>query len=149
MTKRSISFVIALVATSPAFAQVDAYSLRSKYGPPLDRDTFTVRPRIEMVVDYGPSKQVCKIQLPSGKQIVGTVPEGMVTKQQVHEVLDEVIPPSIRGKELNTIMTATGAPMLFITVYEHVTIGEFQIGDMGRGITVTFKDPACAKQTAP
>jgi hypothetical protein len=149
MTKRSISFVIALVATSPAFAQVDAYSLRSKYGPPLDRDTFTVRPGIEMVVDYGPSKQVCKIQLPSGMQIVGTVPVGTVTKQQIHEVLNDVVPSSIRGKELNHLMEATGAPMLFITEYEHVSIEEFQIGGMGKGINVTFKDLACAKQTAP
>jgi len=43
-----------------------------------------------MVVDYGPSKQVCKIQLPSGMKIVGTVTVGATTKEQVDEVLNEV-----------------------------------------------------------
>src|SRR5450432_3558175 len=113
--KFAISFAIALVAASSAFAQVDAYRLRSKYGQPLDRETFTVRPGIELVVDYGPSKQACRIQLPSGKKIVGTVPDGAITKHQIDEVLDEVVPQSIRGKELGKGMTGTGAPMLFVT----------------------------------
>jgi hypothetical protein len=149
MTKCPISFAVALVAASSAFAQVDAFSLRSKYGPPLDRDTFTVRPGIEMVVDYGPSKQVCRIQLPSGMRIVGTVPPGAVAKQQIDQVLDEVLPPSIRGKEVNRGTMATGVPMFFITEYEHVTIGELQVDGIGKGITVTFKDEACPKRMAP
>src|SRR5882724_2203422 len=98
MTKFPISFAVVLLAASSAIAQEDAYSLRSKYGPPLDRETFKVRPGIEMVVDYGPSKQVCKIQLPSGMKIVGTVTVGATTKEQVDEVLNEVVPPPIRGK---------------------------------------------------
>ena len=69
--KVAIGFAIVFIAASPAFAQIDTFSLRSKYGVPLDRETFAVRQRIEMVVDYGPSKQVCRIQLPSGIQIVG------------------------------------------------------------------------------
>ena len=101
-----------------------------------------------MVVDYSAGKQVCRIQLPSGKKIVGTVPHGAITKQQIDEVLNEVVPPSIRGRELARMMTATGAPMLFVTAYEHVTIGESQIAYVGKGITVTFKDSTCPKQTA-
>lgn len=128
---------------------LNAYSLRSKYGPPLDRETFTVRPGIEIVADNGPSKQVCRIQLPSGMKIVGTVPVGAVTKQQSDEVLNEVVPSLIRGKELNRIAMATGAPMHFLTVYEHVTISESQIEGVGQGVTVNFKDPACWKQTVP
>ena len=148
--KYAISFVVALVAASSEFAQVDAFSLRSKYGPPLDRDTFTVRPGVEMVVDYGPGKQVCRIELPSGMQIVGTVPAGTITKQQIDEVLNEVVPPSIRGKELNRRMVATpGARMFFVTEYENVTIGELQVDGVGKGITVTFKDAACPKRQAP
>src|SRR5258708_13797214 len=100
MTKFVISFAVVWVGASSGIAQVDAYSLRSKYGPPLDRETFKVRPGIEMVVDYGPSKQACKIQLPSGMKIVGTVPVGATTKEQVDEVLNEVVPPPIRGKEV-------------------------------------------------
>jgi hypothetical protein len=149
MTKCAISFAVVLLAASSAFAQVDAYNLRAKYGQPLDREIFTVRPGIEMIVDYAAGKQACRIQLPSGKKIVGTVPVGAITKEQIHDILNEVVPPSIRGKELGRMMQATGAPMLFVTEYEHVTISELQINDVGQGITVTFKEPACAKQTEP
>jgi hypothetical protein len=147
--KPIISFVAALIASSSAFAQVDAASLRASYGQPLDRETFTVRPGIEMIVDYAPSKQVCRIQLPSGKKIVGTVPDDAITKTQIDEVLNEVVPPSIRGKELNSMVMATGAPMSFMTIYEHVTISELQISGVGQGIMVTFKEPSCAKQRNP
>jgi hypothetical protein len=70
-------------------------------------------------------------------------------KRKLMEVLNEVVPESIRGKELNSMAMATGAPMIFVTEYEHVTISEFQINYVGQGITVSFKEPACAKQTAP
>jgi hypothetical protein len=149
MMKVAISFIVCLGSTSSAFGQIDTFNLRTKYGAPLDRETFTVRPGVKMVVDYGPGRQVCRIQLPSGKQIVGTAPPGVVTKQQVDEVLEEVVPPAMRGKELNRMAVATGAPMMFLTEYEHVTISELKNGVIGTGITVTFKDPACPKKTAP
>ena len=39
------------------------HALRSKYGEPLARETFQVRPDMEMVVNYGPARQVCSIEL--------------------------------------------------------------------------------------
>jgi hypothetical protein len=141
--KSLIGTALSLIAASSAFAQLDSFTLHSKYGPPLERETFTVRPGIEMVVDYGPSKQVCRIQLPSGSQIVGTVPPGAVTKQQVDEVLAEVVPLSMRGKEMNRMSMATGLPMMVATEYEHVMISESKNGSIGTGITVTFKDSSC------
>jgi hypothetical protein len=143
------STAVLLFAASSAFAQLDSFTLHSKYGASLDRETFTVRPGIEMVVDYGPSKQVCRIQLPSGMQIVGTIPLRAITKQQVDEVLAEVVPASMRGKEVNRMLMAFGLPMLSVTEYEHVTISESKNGDIGNGITVTIKDPSCPPQKAP
>ena len=101
-----------------------------------------------MVVDYGSGKQVCRIQLPSGIQYGGTVPADAVTKEKVDSVLEEVVPPSIRGKELGRGMEAFGVPMVSFTEYEHVTISEVKNGDIGNGITVTFKDAACQKHQA-
>jgi hypothetical protein len=144
---RGVSFVFCLAsACSLAFAQVDTYKLRDKYGPPLDRETFTVRPGIEMVVDYGSGKQVCRIQLPSGIKYGGTVPADAVTKEKIEAVLEEVLPPSIRGKQINEGMGMTGAFLSFsMADYEHVTISEVKNGDIGNGITVTFKDAVCQK----
>lgn len=146
MTKCSITFGLVLLAATAAFGQIDASSLRSKYGAPLDRETFMVRPGIEMVVDYGSRKQVCQIQLPLGDRMVGSVPAGVVTKQQVDEVLAEVVPSSVRGKQINRGLIYTGAPMFSFTDYEHISIGELQVGGIGKGITVTFKDPYCPKK---
>jgi hypothetical protein len=147
MTKCPIRLGVLLLAATSAFGQIDASSLRSKYGQPLDRETFTVRPGIEMVVDYGSGRQVCQIQLPSGEHMVGSVPAGVVTKEQVDEVLNEVVPLSVRGKEINRGLIYTGAPMFSFADYEHVSIGELKVNGTGKGITVTFKDPACPKRT--
>jgi hypothetical protein len=143
MTACVVSIGIVLLASTSAFGQIDASSLRAKYGAPLDRETFMVRPGIEMVVDYGPSRQVCRIQLPSGIKIVGSVPPGQVTKQQIDEVLGDVLPPWIRGKRLNSYLGATGAASAFSLVeYENISIGE-----VGQRMTVTFKDSTCPKKT--
>jgi hypothetical protein len=107
-----------------------------------------VRTGIEMVVDYGSGKQVCRIQLPSGMKIVGTVPPGAVTKEQIDQVLDEVVPASIRGKEIGKGMMAMGVPNLVFTEYEQVRISEMNNGSTGQEITVTFKDPTCPKEIA-
>ena len=147
MTKCAFSFGVALVAATSAFGQIDAFNLRAKYGAPLDRETFVVRPGIEMVVDYGPGKQVCQIQLPSGTQIVGSLPAGLITKQQIDEVLDEVVPSSIRGKQISEAMMSTGVNALSIVDYENASIDEMQSGGVGKGITVTFHDPTCPKKT--
>ncbi len=149
MTKFAACLLAIFLAAPLGFAQIDTFHLRSKYGAPLDRETFTVRPGIEMVVDYGPAKQVCRIQLPSGMQIAGDVPPGAITKQQIDDVLNEVVPPSLRGKELGRMVTAAGAIMMFSTDYEHITIIEIKNAAIGTGITVAFKDPACPKKMTP
>ena len=144
--KKAVSLMFCLASgCSLAFGQMDTYILRDKYGPPLDRETFTVRPGIEMVVDYGSGKQVCRLQLPSGIQYGGTVPADAVTKEKIEAILEEVLPPSIRGKELGRMMEAFGVPMISIIEYEHLSISEVKNGGTGNGITVTFKDAACQK----
>jgi hypothetical protein len=143
------STIFFLITASSAFAQLDSFTLHAKYGAPLDRETFTIRPGIEMVVDYGPSRQVCRIQVPSGMHIVDTVPPGAITKKEVDEVLAEVVPLSIRGKEVNRMSMTTGGHSMVAAEYEHVTIAESKNGDIGSGITVTFKDLSCPLPKAP
>jgi hypothetical protein len=129
----------------PAFAQLDAYKMQGKYGPPIERETFTVQPGIEMVVDYGLSKQVCRIQLPSGTQYDGTVPDGAVTKKRIEEVLEEVVTASMRGKEISKGTFMSGLLSVSMTIYEHVTISESNNSEIGTGITVTFSHSGCPK----
>jgi hypothetical protein len=82
--------------------------LRSKYGSPLDRETFTVRPEIEIRVDYGPAKQACTILLPSGMSVAGKPSPDVITKEQMKDILDEVIPYSAKGKEIKRGVIGAG-----------------------------------------
>jgi hypothetical protein len=82
--------------------------LRSKYGSPLDRETSTVRPEIEIRVDYGPAKQACTILLPSGMSVAGKPSPDVITKEQMKDILDEVIPYSAKGKEIKRGVIGAG-----------------------------------------
>ena len=128
----------------PAFAQIDgarfASDLRAKYGPPLARENFIARPGIEMIVDYAANGHVCKIALPP----VAPVPESNVqTPKAVDDFVAELVPPTMRGRELQRLHEATGLPSVSIVEYEHVTISESFQGQRRTGVTVTFKDEAC------
>src|SRR5258708_27352619 len=100
MTAKLTLFVVC----SSAFGQMDTSTLRAKYGEPIARETFQVRPNIEAVVIYGTGHQVCKIELPPGSyvNVVGEAPPHFATKQQVDEVIDELLPPALPGQRLDT-----------------------------------------------
>jgi hypothetical protein len=96
-----------------------ASQLRAKYGPPLARETFTVSPRFEIVVDYAPNQQVRSINLP------GTAPDqsGGSAAERVDEALLELAPISMRGKEISSGHWRTPYSTKH-TLYEHVMIIE-------------------------
>jgi hypothetical protein len=122
------------ITASSAFGQVDSFSLRAKYGAPLERETFTVRSGIEMVVDYGANKQTCQIWLPVTDE---------TTKEQMDRIVDEVVPPAVRGKEVTRMLRVIGGSKLTMVMYEHVTVSETNADVRGPGITIRFLDTPC------
>ena len=144
MTAKITLFVVCC----SAFGQVDTSTLRAKYGEPLARETFQVRPNIEAVVNYGTGHQVCKIELPPGSymNIVGEIPPHFATSKQVDEVIDELVPPSARGKEINKGVASAGRISVSFTDYENITISEPQDPDHPghrTNVTITFNRPDC------
>jgi len=134
---------------SPVFAQIDASVLRAKYGLPISRETFNVQPGIEMIVDYGPNNQVCRLQLPAGISTREPVFPGVVTRQQIDDVLTELVPASMRGKELGRLFEAMSRASVSVVEYEHVTISEPQDPDhpgIRTGVAVRFKNEDCREQ---
>jgi hypothetical protein len=128
---------LTLFVVCTAFGQMDTSTLRAKYGEPLARETFKVRPNIEAVVNYGTGHQVCSIEMSQAQ---------FATRQEVDQVVDELAPPSTRGKLLNRGFAASGRLSEATTIYEHVTISEPQDPDHpGRrtSVTITFKRPDC------
>jgi hypothetical protein len=83
------AIAVCLAPISSAFGQIDATTLRAKYGDPINygkrvnTETFKVRDNIEIVVYYGPSEQVCRIELHPRQSRVGQALPDNTTKQQV------------------------------------------------------------------
>jgi hypothetical protein len=138
---RAKLFAAAIALGSTAFAQTGpaefAAGLRSKFGPPLLRETFTVMPGVEMVVDYAANGNVCRIELPP------RAPEpdrsGVRSGRAMDEFLKELIPLALRGKELGSLMSATGTNSLTTVVtYENLAIAR-----SSARVTVTFPKEQC------
>ena len=139
MTAKLILFVVCCTA----FGQMDTSTLRAKYGEPLPRETFQVRPNIEAVVNYGTGHQICKTDLPPGSYV--NPPHG-ASNHDVDQVIDELAPPSARGKEIGVGVLSLSRASLRLMRYEHVDISEPQDPDHpGRrtSVTITFKRPDC------
>jgi len=138
MTAKLTLFVVCCTA----FGQ-DSSTLRAKYGEPIARETFQVRPNIEAVVNYGTGHQVCKIDLPPGSYM--NPPHGASNKD-VEAVIEELVPPPVRGKEINKGIMSAGRISMSFADYENITIAEPQDPDHpGRrtSVTITFKRPDC------
>ena len=146
MTAKLSLFVVLCVS---AFAQqMDSTALRAKYGEPLAREIFQVRPNIEAVVIYGSGRQVCRIELPPGSymNVVGEAPAHFVTKQQVDEVIDELIPLATRGSEIGRFTMFAGGISFSAANYQNVSISEPQDPDHPghrTAVTITFNRADC------
>ena len=130
----------------PAAAQLDSAALRVKYGTPLNRETFHMPAGFDLVVDYGSSYQACRLQVPALMPNTEEVANSEVMKQRMYDFLGELVPASMRGKELRRMSQAMGLVSLFSIEYEHVTVSELQVGQpfsQGNTITVTFKSDSC------
>jgi len=111
-----IPVVFCLCFAAALFGQIDSYQLRAKYGPPLTRETFTIAPGFQIIVDYGPDQQVCRLELPLNQP-------GVSSRKQADDVLLELVPMSMRGRQLNSFIMG-GLNSIKSTVYEHVVISE-------------------------
>jgi hypothetical protein len=139
MTAKLTLFVVCCVA----FGQMDTSTLRAKYGEPIARETFQVRPNIEAAVNYGTGHQVCKIDLPPGSYV--NPPHG-ASNHDVDEVIDELVPLLARGKEMGVGVLSLSRASVRLLRYEHVDITEPQDPDHpGRrtSVIITFKRPDC------
>ena len=139
MTAKLTLFVVCCTA----FGQMNTSTLRAKYGEPIARETFQIRPNIEAVVNYGSEHQVCKIDLPPGSYV--NPPHG-ASNHDVDQVIDELVPPSARGKEINQRVVGASRIAVSLKEYENVTMSETLDPDHpGRRtkVTITFKRPDC------
>lgn len=131
----------------PAMAQLDSPALRAKFGYPLNRETFRTPSGFDLVVDYGTGNQVCKLEVPALMPTDEKVQNSAVMKQGMYDFLPDVVPASMRGKELGRGMVQMGALSMWFIDYEYVSISEPQDANQhSHGtITVTFKNYDCQR----
>ena len=132
--------------TLPAVAQLDSTALRMKYGTPLNRETFHMPAGFDLIVDYGASNQVCRLRVPALMPTTAPVSNAAAMKQRMYEFLGELVPDSMRGKELGRMASMMGAVSIVSIEYEQVTVSELQVGQPfsnDNTITVTFKSGTC------
>jgi hypothetical protein len=131
----------------PAFAQLDTSALRAKFGSPLNRETFHIPAGFDLVVDYGPGNQACRLEVPALMPTDEKVQNSAVMKQRMYDFLDELVPASMRGKELGRMGQQMGTISLVSVDYEQVTVSELQVADQhDRGtITLRFKSYDCQR----
>jgi hypothetical protein len=167
----TVRVALSLIAASSAFGQIDANGLRAKYGQPLDRETFTVRPGIEMVVDYGPNKLACQLWLsfPDGNGNIVMSPYQLSnppipptdpgvflsrggsrsSKERIEQVVNELVPPSTRGAPgpHNGVSMSRGE---IVTRWDYETLNIEEISRDGDATTIAIKlkDPSCSTKTA-
>jgi hypothetical protein len=143
---RGIVAIFGLIFASSAFAQIDSAGLRAKYGAPLNRETFTVRPGIEVVVDYSPTaNHACRLELPGEAPVPQDAAPGfrINTKKPIDEVLAELVPLAMRGKELGRMCQSAGRISMCSVDYELVSIVEPAEGGRRTAVLVKFKSADC------
>ena len=131
------------ITLSPV-AQLDSGALHAKFIP-LDRETFHMPAGFDWIVDYGANSQVCKLQVPALMPTTESVENATVTKQRMYDFLSELVPDSIRGKEINRRMMEMGAISMIFIEYENVMVKELDFGPFNHDntITITFKRDDC------
>ena len=133
---RLARFVIGCLSfTLPAFAQLDSSALRAKFGPPLNRETFYMPSGFDLIVDYGADNQVCRL----------VVPARMPAGETMDDFLADLVPSSMRGKELQRLSAQMGLMSMTSVEYEHITMVEVNHpNDSFRAtITIQFNKESC------
>ena len=150
ITLRLVPLAICCLSLAlPAFPQLDSPALRAKLGLPLNRETYHVPPGFNLVVDYGADYQVCKLTVPA---LMPRIDESGVyrmseARQQMDEFLADLVPSTMRGKELGRGVTHMGALSSTWVLYERVTVNELSSGDWSHDtITVRFKNDNCKER---
>lgn len=130
----------------PAFAQLDSATLRAKFGQPANRETFHHAAGFDLVVDYGADHQVCQLEVPQLMPTDAKISNLDEMRKRMDEFLLELVPDSVRGKELFRGMSSAGAISVSIIDYEHVSISAVQSANdvFPKDPTrVMFKTPGC------
>ena len=96
--------------------------LHSQYGEP-DIERFTARPGIGLTVEFGSDGLACQELLEPLQPLLHREEQAsFMSSDVVTEVLEEIAPADIRGKDTGKTITMSGCNAFEIVEYEHLWI---------------------------
>src|ERR1700757_1375217 len=111
-----------LVAVGSVLLTQSSQEFHSRYGEP-DRERFAARPGISLTVEYGSDHLACHALIEPPQPLTDTEEDvPLMSSEGVSEVLEEVAPIAMRGKEINALTHQSGCNVVHMTDYENVVI---------------------------
>jgi hypothetical protein len=125
--------------------------LRSRYGQP-DVERFTPAPDIGLTVEYGSDGLACQILIERKQSLVHVLQEDKYMRPEfVSKLIDEIVPPPSRGKEVNSFLEEMGCAEGRLQEYESLWISHYSNvcvplkPERETRATVVFKRQACPR----
>src|SRR5215472_2399003 len=140
------------IVTASVLLSQGSQDFRNRYGEP-DRERFAARPGITLTVEYGSDHLACYALIDPPQPLLYSeehVP--LMSSEGVTEVLEEVAPDAVRGKEISTAVFQSGCNVARTTDYEKVSIMRSThtcdplSHEQDVRTTITFKRDICPKQ---
>jgi hypothetical protein len=144
-----------LIVTAGVLLSQSSQDFRNRYGEP-DRERFAARPRISLTVEYGSDHASCYALIEPPQPLTYSerhVP--LMSSEGVSEVLEEVAPVAMRGKEISDGSFQSGCNVARITDYENLSIMRSthmcdpSSHDQDVRTAITFKRETCPKPRTP
>jgi hypothetical protein len=141
-----------LVAAGSVVLTQSSQELHNRYGDP-DLQRFMARPGISVTVEYGSDQMACQAVIEPPRQLIYTeehVP--LMSSEAVTEVLEEIVPANMRGKETSKTITMSGCNVFQVVDYENVSVMRSthtcdpSSHDQDVRTAITFKRDICPKQ---
>ncbi len=141
-----------LVVTASVLLSQSSQEFHNRYGEP-DRERFAARPGISLTVEYGSDHLACNALIDPPQPLIEKENDALLmSPEAVTEILEEVAPGSMRGKETSKTITMAGCNEFQIVEYENVTITRSSHNclplkpEREMRATVAFKRDICSKQ---
>jgi hypothetical protein len=144
-----------LVAVGSVVVTQSSQDLHNRYGEP-DRERFAVRPGISLTVEYGSEHLACQALIEPPQPLTYTEEDvPLMSSEGVSEILEEVAPIAIRGKEISDGSFQSGCNVGRFTEYENVSIMrsthtcDSSSHDQDVRTAISFKREICPKPRTP
>jgi len=138
-----------LVGTASLSPAQRSQEFRSRYGEP-DIERFTAAPDIALTVEYGSDGLACQIVIERKQSLLHDKQAEKYMKPEVaSDLIDELAPPSSRGREVNSFLESMGCAEGRGQEYENVWIAHYSDvcvplkPERESRATVVFKRQAC------